>query len=96
MGDFFYSAAARDDLLEIWEYIARDNLEAADRVEREIENAILKLAKNPEMGHRRPDLSSRPIRFWSVHSYLIVYVPARPIEVARILHGYRDIAELLR
>jgi len=29
MGNFFYSPDARRDLLEIWEFISRDDLEAA-------------------------------------------------------------------
>ena len=37
MADFFYSPEARLDLLEIWEHIAKDNLDAADRVEQEIQ-----------------------------------------------------------
>jgi hypothetical protein len=41
MPEFLYSPAARLDLLEIWEYIARDNLDAADRVEQEIKEAVL-------------------------------------------------------
>jgi plasmid stabilization system protein ParE len=34
MADFFYSPQARLDLLEIWEFIAQDDVDAADRVER--------------------------------------------------------------
>lgn len=84
MADFFYSPEARCDLLEIWEYIAQDNLDEADRVEREIEAAITKLAKNPELGHLRRDLTSR-------HDS-----KTQPLEVVRILSGYRDVAQLLR
>lgn len=97
MAEFFYSPAARSDLFEIWEYIARDNLDAADRVEQEIREAVLMLAKQPELGHWRPDLTSKPVRFWRVYSYLVVYDPtSRPLEVVRILSGYRDITELLK
>ncbi len=97
MAEFFYSPAARLDLLEIWEYIARDNLDAADRVEQEIKEAVLMLSKQPELGHWRSDLTSKPVRFWCVYSYLIIYDPTtRPLEVVRILSGYRDITELLK
>lgn len=97
MADFFYSPEARCDLLEIWEYIAQDNLDEADRVEREIEAAITKLAKNPELGHLRRDLTSRPVRFWPIYSYLVIYdSKTQPLEVVRILSGYRDVAQLLR
>jgi plasmid stabilization system protein ParE len=97
MADSFYSPAARLDLLEIWEYIARDNLDAADRVEREIQETVSMLARNPSLGHWRRDLTSKPVRFWPVYSYLIIYLPdSRPLEIVRILSGYRDIAELLK
>jgi len=97
MADLFYSPEARRDLLAIWEFIAQGDLDAADRVEREIEQAIILLSSHPELGHVRRDLTSKPVRFWPIYSYLIVYDPApRPLEVVRILSGYRDIASLLR
>ena len=71
MGDYFYSPEARLDLLEIWEHIAADNIDAADRVEREIKEAVSKLAANPGLGHFRRDLTSKPVRFWPIYSYLI-------------------------
>lgn len=97
MAEYFYSLEARRDLLEIWEFIAREDLDAADRVERKIEEAAIMLADNPELGHIRRDLTSKPVRFWPVYSYLIIYDPeAQPLEVVRILSGYRDIASLLK
>ena len=92
-----YSPEARLDLLEIWEYIARDNLDAADRVEEQIKQAVLMLAQNPELGHFRRDLTSKSVRFWPVHSYLIIYNPATdPLEIVRILSGYLDVASILK
>lgn len=97
MADYFYSPEARLDLLEIWEYIAHDDLDTADRVEQEIQQSISMLARHPEMGHWRRDLTSHAVRFWPVYSYLIIYDPkAQPLEVVRILNGYRDIAALLK
>lgn len=96
MAEYFYSPQARLDLFEIWEFIARDNVDAADRVEQEIQGAAAMLARNPERGHLRRDLTSMPVRFWTVHSYLIIYDPvARPLEIVRILSGYRDVAAML-
>lgn len=55
------------------------------------------LARNPDRGHLRKDLTTKPVRFWSIYSYLIIYDPAtRPLEVVRILSGYRDIATILK
>jgi plasmid stabilization system protein ParE len=97
MADHFFSPEARLDLLEIWEFIAQDNVTAADRVMQEIREAITMLARNPELGHLRKDLTSQPVRFWPIYSYLIIYDPAvRPLEVVRILSGYRDVATLLQ
>jgi plasmid stabilization system protein ParE len=96
MADHFYSPEARLDLLEIWEHIARDNLDAADRVEQEIGQAVSLLARNPGLGHLRRDLTTKPVRFWPIYSYLIIYDPAtQPLEIVRILSGYRDVVALL-
>ncbi len=44
----------------------------------------------------RPDLTDEPARFWPVFSDLIVYDPApRPIHIIRVLHGPRDLANML-
>ena len=97
MAEHFYSPEARLDLLEIWEFIAADDVDAADRVEREIRRAISMLADNPGLGHFRRDLTSKSVRFWAVYSYLVIYDPdARPLEVVRILSGYRDVAAMLK
>ena len=49
MADHFYSPEARLDLLEIWEFIAQDNVDAADRVQQEVQQAVSLLARNPEL-----------------------------------------------
>ncbi len=62
-----------------------------------IEQAVRKLADHPGLGHHRADLTSKPVRFWPVYSYLIVYkAEGDALEVVRILSGYRDIAALLK
>ena len=97
MADHFFSPEARLDLLEIWEYIARDNLTAPDRVVQEISEAITRLARNPQLSHARRDLTSKPVRFWPIYSYLIIYDPdSKPLEIVRVLSGYRDVAALLK
>ena len=49
------------------------------RVMREIRSALDLLGSEPGARHVREDLTSRPVKFWSVYSYLIVYDPeARP------------------
>ena len=66
---------AAQDITEIWEHIAADNLQAARRVREEIYSAIRALIPSPHRGHPRPDLTSRPLRFIRVRDYLIAYTP---------------------
>jgi plasmid stabilization system protein ParE len=82
---------ARLDLEGIWEFIRIDNLDAADRVVAEILSAIDALVPFPHQGHRRPDLTSRPLRFILVREYLIAYAPKeKPIWVIAVMHGRRS------
>lgn len=79
------------DLIDIWEFIAEDNIDAADRVILEIFDAIRELVVFPHQGHRRPDLTARPLRFILVRDYLIAYAPDEsPLWMVAILHGRRN------
>ncbi|MFQ5789263.1 MAG: type II toxin-antitoxin system RelE/ParE family toxin [Acidobacteriota bacterium] len=96
MKGFRLSPQAFQDIDEVWEFIGKDDIDAADRVRDEIFDAFGKLAEMPGMGHLRQDLAREPLRFWSVYSYLIIYrAESRPIEIVRVLHGARDIQGFL-
>jgi plasmid stabilization system protein ParE len=91
MSQFVLHPEAYTDLNEIWEYIAADNLDAADRVLGEIYEAVGSLVRFPHQGHARPDLTSRPLRFQAVRDYVIAYVAdEKPLAVIAILHGRRN------
>ena len=100
MSGFVLHPDARTDLEEIWEHIAADSLDAADRVREEIYDAIRSLVPFPHIGHSRPDLTSRPLRFQSVRDYVIAYAPdEKPLAIIAVLHGRRNprvIAAILR
>jgi plasmid stabilization system protein ParE len=87
---------ARYDLLSIWEFIARDNLRAADRLAERMEAAFRLLVRFPKMGHRRADVdTSEPVLFWPVGSYVVAYRgEPRPLVTLRILHRARDLDAL--
>jgi toxin ParE1/3/4 len=88
--EYVLAPAAADDLEEIWLTIARDNVDAAERVLDELESACVLLAARPHAGHIREDLADASVRFWPVRSYLVVYRPDRvPLEVVRFWHGAR-------
>ena len=79
------------DLGEIWEFIRADNLAADDRLIAEILHAIDALVSFPGQGHRRPDLTSRPLRFIVVREYLVAYAPdEKPLWVVAVMHGRRN------
>ena len=58
MSQFVLHPEAYSDLNEIWEYIAVDSLDAADRVMDEIYKSINSLGRFPHQAHARPDLTS--------------------------------------
>jgi toxin ParE1/3/4 len=66
---------AAQDITEIWEFIAKDNVDAAGRVREEILEAIQRLVAFPQQGHKRPDITKAPLRFQTTRSYLIAYAP---------------------
>lgn len=80
MEKYQLSPEALSDLLEIWNFIARDSPEAADRVEEAIFRACDLLSGSPLAGRVRKDLTSLPLRFWVIHpysNYLVVYDPEK-------------------
>jgi plasmid stabilization system protein ParE len=77
MSEYQFTPQAADDLFEIWSYIARDSIEAANRVEAAICEACNFLAATPLAGHVRKDLSGVPVRFWPVPSKSFGFFMAR-------------------
>jgi antitoxin ParD1/3/4/toxin ParE1/3/4 len=88
---------AQENVDHISAFIANENVDAALRVLDALEHAFEELAATPGIGHTRQDLTSRPVKFWRVYSYLIVYDPARmPLTVLAVLHGARDVEQILK
>jgi plasmid stabilization system protein ParE len=100
VSDYALHPEALADIEAIWEYIANDSLDAADLAVATIFDGIASVAASPRQGHRRPDLTSAPLLFWRVYSYLIAYAPdERPLWVVAVIHGQRSprvIAAILR
>lgn len=91
MTGYDFHPEARFDLDEIWEFVAEDNLDAADKVIADILAGIDALVPFPHQGHTRTDLTSRPLRFTVVHEYLIAYAPdEKPLWVIAVIHGRRS------
>jgi toxin ParE1/3/4 len=91
-----HAHAVQNDILEIWSYIAEDNIGAADRLLETFDEKINMLAESPGIGRRRPELK-RGIRSFRVGQYLILYQIVRDgIEIIRVLHGARNLRRIFR
>ena len=90
---------AKRDLDLIWQYIAEDSFDAANHVEAMIYKALDLLSGMPEAGHRRRDLTDRPVRFWPANpyrNYLVVYdAEVRPVRIIRVIHAALNARPLL-
>ncbi len=97
MSGYVLEEYARGDLEEIWDYIAKDNVEAADRWIGRLFDAFDSIATMPNSGHKREDLTTRTVLFWPVDAYVIVYnASISPVEILAITQGSRDISALLQ
>jgi len=93
---FSITEEAISDLDEIWDYIAEDNPFAANRVIDSIWDVFDLLVDNPRMG-RIFQTRNAAIRVFPHNQYLIFYRPEREgILILRILHGRRNIDDLIR
>ncbi len=80
-----------EDVASIWEYIADDNVTAADRWINQINERLQLLATQPLMGHAREELMPG-MRSFPFGRYVIFYMPIEDgIDVIRLLHSARDI-----
>jgi antitoxin ParD1/3/4/toxin ParE1/3/4 len=91
MSEYALHPEAFSGLHGIREHIAEYNADAAGRVISDIFDGIRRLAEFPYQGYRRPNLTSRPLRFKLVRDYAIVYAPeAKPLWVVAVIHGRRS------
>ncbi len=101
-GRVIRSGEARADLLNHFRYMGRQNLGAARRFLMAAKKAMELLAWMPEIGSiwESPHPSLSGVRVWPIRkfkNYLIFYRPiVGGILVLRVLHGARQVDELLR
>ncbi len=97
MSGYVLGADATLDLEEIWEYIAADSVDAADRWIATLFEAFETIARRPGIGHRREDLTGFPLLFWTEGAYVIIYRAERrkPVEIVAVTQGSRDIPGFL-
>jgi plasmid stabilization system protein ParE len=92
------TSLAEAELFDIWRFVAKDNVAAADKLQAAIVSSCDLLSAAPFAGMTRPELTALPLRFWLVQpyaNYFIAYYPeTKPIQIVRILHTARDLRAL--
>jgi toxin ParE1/3/4 len=81
----------QEDLIEIWEYIADDNINRAGAFIDIVDGKLRTLAAQPMMGRARDELMAG-LRSFPVGRYILFYeLVTDGIALVRILHSARDI-----
>ena len=90
-----FAHAARQDLLDIWLYIAVNNSEAVGaRIYRPIAGSCRRLAEYPELGRSRPEIAE-DARSLLVERWLVLYqIMGTNVQVVRIIDGARDLKRI--
>ena len=84
---------ARQDLIEIWRYIAGESGEPrADKYLRRLNDVITYVAQQPLMGRTRPEIQEEGIRSFVAESHVIFYIALLDgMELVRVIHGSQDL-----
>jgi len=96
MAGYVLTEAAQADIEDIIETIVSDDIETATRFVGEVYEAFELLSERPHAGHRRSDLTARPVPFWTVmRSFAIVYRNSEPLVIIRVVRWRRITRALL-
>jgi toxin ParE1/3/4 len=93
------SPAANRDLEAATRWIAKDNPVAARALRSSVARAAMTIGEHRYIGSLRPEIVSAPYRLLGLTGfpYVIIYNAERsPPRIMRVLHGARDLPEVLR
>ncbi len=92
---YFLLPAAIDDLDHIDSWIVSNfGTSAADRARERLFATFARLAQNQRIGIERPDVTSRPVRFFSLAQNWIIYEPGDPLLIHRVFPARADMQNL--
>jgi len=98
MSRYVLMPAAQDDLAAIRDYYLEEaGYGVARQMLVEFVDTFRFLARTPGAGHARPDLAEdRPILFWPLRDYLILYKPQTdPLQILSVFRWTRDTPHLI-
>ena len=86
---------AQQDIQDIDDWVVEHfGKDFADSTQAKLYDTFDLLTEFPGMGRQRPEIESRPVRFFLLQPYWIVYQPGTPMLVHRIYHAARDLNRL--
>ncbi len=90
-----FTRRAREDLLDIWLYVAPRNSEAvADQIYDRIEERCQVLREHPQLGPVRPEIAD-DARALVIERWLVLYrLIDGGAQVVRIIDGSRDVTQI--
>ncbi len=92
-----WSIPARNDLKQIYEYIAKDSRYYATNVVENIVSKAENLDEFPEIGRVVPEIGDENVRELIIYSYRLIYeVVPNDVQILAIIHGKRDFSSLDR
>ena len=91
-----WAASAQTNLRELYDYIAEDSPQNAERFITRLFDAIDHLADQPKMGRRVPEADNRDnIRELIFNNYRIIYLlQTESVYIVNVIHGSRDLQRL--
>ncbi len=98
MSGYSLTPSAQGDLRGIRRYYRREaGYGIARQMNAEFVSSFRRIAGNPGIGHKREDLAGdRPILFWPMRDFLILYRSAgTSVVILMVVRGSRDIAQLI-
>jgi toxin ParE1/3/4 len=88
------SPQAREDLFDIWFYIAEDSTVNADRFIDKLAKKYRWLTEVPKAGVKRNDLAKN-LRCFPLDKYMLYYIVSeKTLELVRVLHGSRNVEKI--
>jgi toxin ParE1/3/4 len=85
-----WTSLARNDLLEIVDYVAAENPAAALRLASAVGNGVVRLARYPRLGRQGRVAQTGELVIVGT-PYVVVYrQQKREVEILRVLHGARQ------
>lgn len=96
MSRIFWTKAAKQDLLDIWLWVAERNEKAADRIQDDIAERLRLTLDFPDAGALAPEAGPDARRL-VVKPYIVLYsAESGGVRVVRVVHGRRDLAQAIR